>query len=243
MNQKITTTLRMAQATLAILNRHESAWKTLSGFAEGVNELKSLVSQIAGLLQVQSNRTAGASAQKAQALQALVDSGYELAAATHAGAVAQDNQELAARVDYSRSGVARGVENRVITRGQDILDAATENVKWLAPYGVTTAKLNAFRKTLESYQVLVGKPREVGATASAATVRLGQLKKQLNTLLRQRLDKLIVQFKESHPEFYVEYSEARWLIRTSRTRSTAASADASGVQILPAAIEPEKKAA
>jgi hypothetical protein len=132
---------------------------------------------------------------------------------------------------------------RVITRGQDILNAATENVKWLAPYGVTAPKLNAFKKTLESYQVLAGKPREVGATASAATVRLGQLKKQVSTLLRQRLDKLIVQFKESHPEFYGEYSEARWLIRTSRTRAMAASGDASNTQLLPAAIEPEKKAA
>jgi hypothetical protein len=116
-------------------------------------------------------------------------------------------------------------------------------VKWLAPYGVTTAKLNAFKKTLESYQVLVGKPREIGATASAATVRLGQLKKQVTTLFKQRLDKLIVQFKESHPEFYGEYFEARWLIRTSRTRATAASVDASSAQVLPATIESVKKAA
>lgn len=47
---------------------------------------------------------------------------------------------------------------------------------------------------------------------SAATKQLSELFPQLNELLRDRVDRLMVQYKESAPEFFKEYQSARVIV-------------------------------
>ena len=46
----------------------------------------------------------------------------------------------------------------------------------------------------------------------AATRQLSELFADLSALLRNRADRLLVQFRESAPEFYNEYQSARTLV-------------------------------
>ena len=210
----------MAQSTVGIANNYESAWQSLPAFAESVEELESLVAQIVSRAEAQQNSPMAASAEKMQAFQVLVDAAYETAAALHACAVAGSNQELAKRVDFSRSDVAEGSDSRVVSRCQGIHSAATENLDSLADYGVTSAKLTALKKRIETFQAAATKPRQTAAAISAATRQLEHLFDALDTVLKKRLDKLVVQFKESQSAFYNEYRAARRIVRTAGSRST-----------------------
>jgi hypothetical protein len=220
MNTFQTSKLRMAQATVAITNNHEPAWQSLPAFAESVEELESLVTQIVSLAETQQSSPTVASAEKTQAFQALVNAAYETAAAVHACAVASSNQELAKRLDFSRSDVGEGSDSRVVSRCQGIHSAATENLDSLADYGVTTAKLTALKKRIETFQTVATKPRQTAAAVSAATRQLENLFTAVDTVLKKRMDKLAVQFKESQPAFYNEYRAARRMVRTAGSRST-----------------------
>ena len=211
MNAGQSNKLRAYQAVEAVLDEHEATWNTLPAFVTGVNEFTALIPEINELVQTQASR-AGASDEKAFALEALGNAAHEVAAAVRAYAVATNELELAGRVDFSRSDITYGRESEVVAHCRDIHATATANVDDLADYGVTPAKLNAFKKKIDAFEAVQPKPRQKIAVSSAATKTLPERFTQADTILSKRLDGLMVQFRESAPAFYNEYRAARSVV-------------------------------
>jgi hypothetical protein len=232
-----TSKLRMAKTTLGTLQNFKTAWQALPAFAEGVEELEESLTQIEALVQAQTSRTSSASAEKAQAFQALVDAAYEVAGAVHACAVASSNKELADRVDFSRSAVGDGSDSKVVARCQHILQAGMQHVESLGDYGVTSARLNILKKRIEAFQAVQTKPRQTTATVRAATKQLQTFFAQIDTLLKRRLDRLVIQFRESEPAFFNAYATARRTVASGARSSKEP-------KVLPAPVAvPQPKAA
>ncbi len=194
-------------------------WQSLPAFVAGAEELEEHIASLESLAVTQTSQS-GAGAEKAQTFQVLVDAAYEVAAATRACAVASSNKELARRVDFSRSDVGKGRDTQVVSRCQDILAAATENVGSLADYGVTQAKLTALKKKIEGFQAVQAKPRQGRATSSSATKELAKLFREVDELLNERLDALAVQFKDSQPAFFNAYTTARSVVSAPGGRAS-----------------------
>jgi hypothetical protein len=209
--------LNMYLAVEAVLDSHKDTWQTMPAFEAGATELSEHIANIQGLAQTQTSKNGG-SAEKAQAFQTLVDSAYEIAAATRACAVASSNSELAAQADYSRSAVGDGRDSEVVARCQSILAMATANLASLADYGVTQAKLTALKKKIENFQAVQAKPRHNIATSSAATKGMPELFFAANEVLRDRLDGLVVQFRSTEAAFYNEYNGARVIVDSPGVR-------------------------
>jgi len=211
MNATQSNKLRSYQTVQAVLEEHEETWKTLPAFEAGVDELEGIIPQINSQAQTQASRI-GAAQEKAYAPEGLGNAAYEVAAAVRAYATANEDHELAGRVDFSRSDVTDGREFEVATRCRDILEAATAHIDSLADYGVNQAKLNALKKKIETFDGLQARPRQVIATSSAATKTLPKLFGKVDVVLGKRLDGLIVQFKDSAPDFYNAYRSARSIV-------------------------------
>ena len=203
---------------MATINGTE-VWQSLPAFAAGAEELEEHIASLESLAVTQTSQS-GAGAEKAQTFQVLVDAAYEVAAATRACAVASSNRELARRVDFSRSDVGKGRDTQVVSRCQDILAAATDSLGSLADYGVTQAKLTALKKKIDGFQAVQAKPRQGRATSSSATKELAKLFKQVDELLNERLDALVVQFKESQPAFFNAYTTAREVVNAPGGRAS-----------------------
>lgn len=211
MNAIQSSKLTMYLTVQDVLADHQPVWTSLAGFAAGAEELDDAVASILAQAQIQTSRT-GAGAEKAAALQSLADTAYEVAGAVRACAVATGNKDLAGRVAFARSDIAKGRDHSVVARCQDILAAATENLNSLAGYGVTAAKLTTLKKKVEGFQALIPKPRSGRVTSRSATQELPKLFKQADELLSERLDKLAVQFKATQPAFYNAYTSARSIV-------------------------------
>lgn len=218
MNANQSNKLNSHLAVQAVLDG-TTVWQSLPAFATGAEELDEHIASIESLAQTQASQS-GAAAEKAQSFQVLVDAAYEVAAATRACAVASSNKELARRVDFSRSDVGKGRNTQVVSRCQDILAAATENLAALADYGVTQAKLTALKKKIEGFQAVQVKPRQGRATSSSATKELAKLFKEVDELLNERLDALVVQFKDSQPAFFNAYGTARSVVSNPGGRAS-----------------------
>ena len=194
-----------------MLEDHETTWQTLPAFAEAVTEFRDVIPEIHGLAQVQANGV-GAVEEKQAAFDDMVGAAEETAAATHAYAVKAGEHELTVRVDYSRSDIEDGRESEVVTRCRDIHAAANDNLADLAGYGVTAAKLTAFKKKTDTFEGLQPKPRQRIAKRRAATKSLPQRFGSADLILGDRMDKLALQFKGSAPDFFNEYQAARAIV-------------------------------
>lgn len=79
----------------------------------------------------------------------------------------------------------------------------------LPAYGLSAGMLEAFSHAIDAYRLLIEKPRWAIAKQAGERKRMDQLFSETDALLRDRVDKLVVQFRESHPEFVAVYKSAR----------------------------------
>lgn len=211
MTSKQLNRLSMFLSVQGVFESHESKVNTLPALKAAKEELDQQIASIQTLAQVQSQKSGGA-ADKAQTLQELIDTAFEVAAAVRAYAVAEQDSELAAKLDYSRTDVSHGRDHEVIARCQIIHAIATEHVASLADCGITPAKLTALNKKIEAFRLAQTKPRQGRTTSSAATRALPELFRLADEVLSKRLDGLMVQFRASDVAFFNEYEAARTVL-------------------------------
>jgi hypothetical protein len=174
MNNPQQNKFNMYQAVQAVLASHESAWSSLTGFSNAVDELDTNISTIASLAQAQSARS-GAAAEKNAALESLLDAAQQIAGATRAGAVVNKDAELATKVAYSRTDLGRGRAGEVVARCRNVWSAANDNVGVLGAFGVTAGKLTTLKKKIDDFEATHPKPRQDRANTRAATRTLPDL--------------------------------------------------------------------
>ena len=92
-------------------------------------------------------------------------------------------------------------------------EMAQPNLSLLADESVDAIVLShAHQDHLGSLPVLMRRQSNAPVFMTEATKQLSELLPQLNELLRDRVDRLVVQFKESAPEFFNEYQSARVIV-------------------------------
>ncbi len=183
--------------------------------------------------------SSGVTLEKTAALQALANAGFEIISAVQSCAAATGNAELAGRADFQRGALTRGADRTVLNRSEQIHEIATAVLPSLADFGVTQAKLNAFSKKIEAFRKAHPAPRQRVNSSSSATKQLAEQFAELNVLLRKRADRLLVQFRESAPEFYNEYQSARTVVNPA---TGASAAEKSAIATLPTATTLPKAA-
>lgn len=203
--------LRSYKALAVVLETHEPVWSVLPAFGKAVTEFNEFIDDINKQALIQSD-SEQASEEKLFVLRALGVAAYEVSGAVQAYAVEMSDLALEARVNYSLSSIVLGKEDQVLSRCWSIHAVATERLAVLADNGITAAKLTALKKKIEAFETVQPKPRNRVSKGSAATEALDILFRDASRLLRKRLDKLVLQFKSSAPEFVKEYETARVVV-------------------------------
>jgi hypothetical protein len=204
--------LNMYLSTRLVLEANEPVYRdVIPAFETAADDFIAIIPEIRALAQTQSSKT-GAADEKAAVLEDLGNAAFTVAAAVRAWASASSNKDLARRVNFSRSEIAGGRESEIVARCQDIWAAATANVDALPDYGVNAPRLTALKKKIDAFDAIQSKPRQKIASSSAATKALTKLFKQADVILNERLDTLVVQFRESQPGFYNAYKTARSIV-------------------------------
>ena len=202
------------ESTQAILAANAGLFATNKPLVKASTELNAMVLAIlaAGQQQQQAARP-GVTEEKSQARPDLASTANEIAAATHEEATAAGLTELAGRVDYSFTDLAKGRDTAaVVERCTDIHAAASENLPLLADSDVNAAALTAFKGQIKAFEKLKPAPRNRRVKRSMATQSVKSLFQEADTLVKKRVDKLMVKFKKSEPDFYNACKSARRIV-------------------------------
>lgn len=208
----------MYVALRAVLHKYQSIWTLLTGFADAVDDLDTQLAIITSLAKVQGAPN-GAAALKRTAKDSLIETAFELAAATRAYAIVNKDTELAAALDYSESDLGRGRPQAIVTRCRNVWSTATDNQAASAAFGVTAAKLATLKERIDAFEAADPKPRTGRTASKAATSALPDAFAAIDEILNDCLDGLMAQFKNPATEFYHEYFAARTVVDTPSTRS------------------------
>jgi len=219
MDTKSTNCLNMLQTTQACLETNQNIFADLPAFLKAAEELDGTIADVLTAQRQQASREGLADAKSAVRAE-LADAAHEIAALIHACAVDQGQEAVASRTDLSLTDVQAGTEAQFIDRCKGILADAAELTEDSDDFGVTTAKLKNVKDLLAEFEELKPQPRAGAAIGRSATRRIQTLLGRASNLLRSRIDRLMVQFKKTQPDFYGSYQAGRRIVRQSATRET-----------------------
>ena len=202
----------MAANVSAYMSKNKSIWGGVPAIGATMDDVDAAIADIEETGKKQQTPTTGAAEDKLS-----VRHDYEdqiILIASQLGSLAAKNNDavLEAQVELSLPTLDKLSAEELIATGKRISELATANLAALADYNVTQATVTDLDNLTARFQGAKTAPRQaVVERKKQSDVMPGKVM-NLRSILRRRLDRQLVMFKQSNPEFYAGYLAARVIV-------------------------------
>jgi Carboxypeptidase regulatory-like domain len=217
MNGKQNAKFKMYRATEKHCDDNTEITKNMPAFVAATVDFKAKVAELNGTTQLRSTVLTGITTDKNAFRQNLGTQAADVAGIIFAFASVSGNNTLKQEVNFSLSKLVQGNEEAFVSRCQNIHAKGVENLAALADYGITQQKLTGLATAITDYVAKSPNARTAKSNRKTLTANLSDLFKQADTILKERLDKLIVVFRADHPDFVKTYEANRIIIDAAST--------------------------
>lgn len=203
-------------AVQKVCNTNNNVWSALPAFVTAFSEFQTTIAEIDTQRQIQEGKTTGITQNKQKEEDEMIQATIEMAAAVYAYASKIGDNELKQKVNYTPSDLRNSRDTILKDICQTIHNEAANIIDHLADYGKTPTDLTNLQKEINDFADILAKPRTAIGTRATATSKLIELFQQADDLLKNQLDKLVVNFQTTNPIFYNKYQNARIIIDLGR---------------------------
>jgi hypothetical protein len=214
MRKELEDRFTMFYAVQNAVDTHSAVWTAMVPYANAVTEFKAKIVAIEEEVEAQSTDLEGYAMDKGEKKEAMVRATLAVASKVYAYAEDNANTVLREKVDVSYSDLIAPRDAVVAQKCQGIHDEANAVVASLAPYGVLPADLTALQGLITRYETVISAPRTAITIRKGATENIERLIREGTAILKNRMDKLMVEYQVSNPDFYQEYFDARIVVNT-----------------------------
>lgn len=155
---------------------------------------------------------------KKEARFATIKSAVAIAGAMYSYAVDTNNTDLAIKMNitpsvlkFKKDEEVLDILNNILAKASALVTVVAPAINPLADYGVSVAEVAALEGLITAYTNITTAPRLVISTRKARNQELANLYATTDALMI-KLDKIMTGLKDSYPEFYEEYFNARKLV-------------------------------
>lgn len=212
--------LNMFRATQKHCNDNPAIVASVPAFDNATKALNTKIAAIIATAQQEDLITKGITVDKAEAKKILCQLTIDTAAPISAYAAANGNNKLMKEVDFTYTELFRTKDDQLAPRCKNIHDAANTNLAALTAYGITTTTISTLLTSINNYQSKVPDPRNAAAQKATVRANLKNLIKEAENVLKLQMDKTIVGFKATHPDFVTTYKTNRIILDPSKTTTT-----------------------
>jgi hypothetical protein len=207
-------TLNMYQATDSVLQSNNSVWTGNVEFSAAVDTLEDNIDTIGDLAEQQEEDNTGVTADKQVAREKLEKDTYTVGSIVVFYASDTNNRKLKKKVDFTKTELAYARDTALPRKSKAVHKAASDNAVALAAYGLTPLMITNLQSSIDAYVGKIDLPREALAETSAATEQLPGIYTATNKLLEEQLDKGMELYRETEPDFYTAYFNARIIVNS-----------------------------
>jgi hypothetical protein len=216
MNDKQNSKLNMYQATSDICHRNEGIYTQIPACVNIVSELDQHIDAIRKTEQEQiTAKVQGVTQEKYNKEDKMVALSVTTANVLYVYAYTSNQPELLAKVNVNKSKFYQLESNEELALAQTIRQQAKNLFDSLRPFGLTPELLDQLDDSIRQFSEWIEKPRETIIDHKKHTANLRRLFVDVDSILYDKLDKLMRLFKEEYPDFYYDYVSARNIINTS----------------------------
>jgi len=204
---------------LAHLKENESITNGLPAFREAYEQAMATLGAIEAADGLRQDKSVAITAAKRQFREGIARQAMTIAAALVSYATAKNDQRLREAMQFSKKELFSATDTRLGTYAANILAAAQAASADLKAYGIGEETLVAFKANVDQHVDTVNLPRNRQAERKQAGQQIIDGLNQLRDQLKNRLDKLMLQYETSHPEFFQRYMEKRQIINPARRKT------------------------
>ncbi|MEI6061202.1 MAG: hypothetical protein WCR72_10865 [Bacteroidota bacterium] len=208
MEESLLRKLKMYYNVSAVLETRKTVWENSAAFSVDVVELDDCIGKIDSK-SVSIKGSEKKSKEKQQAGQEMLDAALSVCGAGYAYADKIKDNGIKTQFDYNRSSLKRGNEKEICDRCANIAIAAEPIAKALLDFNMPAGEVDILKETAAAYNGLISAPRSAIKGDKSAKEEMLQVFDDCDKLLTERLDRMMMPFENTQPEFYIEYSNAR----------------------------------
>lgn len=212
MLKRLENKLMMLNTVLSFLKQNRSLWEASVVMLELITNLESLIGEIESLRLITESNLTGITAEKNNQQEELIDKAYELFSMLYAMASLAGNKVLQAKVDYSESELQniRGGDLRATCAA--ILAIVKENLTALERFEITEVDATGLEALIASFGENIPAYRVSVTERKAANEKMKELFLKADGLLNEQVDRMMVRYKNTSPEAYAAYTNARSVV-------------------------------
>jgi hypothetical protein len=211
MNKTQTNHYRMLLGLQGFLNENSPVWSTIPRIVTYKNDLDEIILHL-GEKTGQSKEGVSVTGKKEKLKQQTAEKVSVVSGILTAFAHEQDDMDMATKVKLSKSEILKMREVDIDAYIKSIISIAKENLLELADFGLSEALLTEIESLVDEFNGLIGKPRTLLNKKYQSLGEVEQLINEGNQLLKNKLDKLMLMFRESNPTYYDGYQRARVIV-------------------------------
>ena len=204
--------LNAAEAVALVLANNIAIWTMIAAIMVLFDLLKAKIQLVRDLRQIQEKDNTGVTKRKGNVRKQMEEKGINMIRKLVMFAVATENTELDANINYTASDLSLASENRVADIIRLVYETANAHKSELAAYGVTDEMLELLLTLHQQFLVAMPETREKLTLSSTATKNINTLIAEISELQRTKLDRLIAGFADTNPDFYQQYKNARKIV-------------------------------
>ena len=204
--------LNAAEAVVLVLANNIAIWTMIAAIVVIFDLLKAKIQLVRDLRQIQEKDNTGVTKRKGNVRKQMEEKGMNVIRKLVMYAVATENTELDANINYTASDLSLASENRVADIIRLVYETANAHKSELAAYGVTDEMLELLLTLHQQFLVAMPETREKITLSSTATKNINTLITEISDLQRTKLDRLIAGFADTNPDFYQQYKNARKIV-------------------------------
>ena len=202
----------MFNTVSAYMEKNKSTWNGNKAIEDTLVDLNNGIAAIAASAGKQQAPTGGATDEKELVRLALEEKILEIAAQLSSLADRNGDVNLAAQVELTLSSLDKLSDEDLETTSKRISGLATARLAALADYQITQADVAELDALTARFHGVKSAPRIAIAGRAGQTTTLPRLIAASTSLLRNQLDKQMIKFRKSNPEFYAGYQSARAVV-------------------------------
>ena len=182
-------------------------------FGTIIKQLENICTELGEHQVDQEKDLTGITTNKDVTLENLADSSIEIAGAVHSYAYDKQDHALMEKVNYRSTDIERMTQSEVVVVAGIILEEALKiPATDLANEGITAKEITDFKELISYFKSIKSSNREAVIDRSGTTEKINELFREASSLIKNKLDRLALQFKRKDPAFYLKYKAARTVL-------------------------------
>jgi len=209
MLKRLANKLVMYQTVQSHLDRNKSLWTSVPAMATTINDFELLLAEIETYRKLTQENKKGITKLKAAQQALVIAHAYEISSVLYAMAITKNDEILAAKVDFTETDLLKKRDNNLVATCLNILEFATEHLAELIAYEVTADELIVLKEEINSFAENLNTGRVSVSERKAANEKLKIAFLQVDDLLKKQLDRIVVRYRKTEPDFYTTYQSLR----------------------------------